>query len=203
MGYNGNNGMTWRELWEANKARIPFYRNRRGETAHSKPDGSDWTPAQWLQAVVGELGEYANLRKKYERGEINEEVFMREAGYELADTATYLSILAHQIGVDMDAAIRDKFNIVSDRVCAPIYIGDDWEWHNRLNHGNYTVPVPEYGDLIPVAVFKECCKTGAFVDYDGHGYPCRYGLQDERCQIRPSRVENIPADATHICWYNR
>lgn len=108
--------LTFDQLREANTKRLPLFRNSLGEPAHSKPDGSDWSPAQWLQAVVGELGEYANIRKKYERGDIDTATFLREAGYELADVQTYLDILAMQLGIDLGDATRQKFNLVSERV---------------------------------------------------------------------------------------
>jgi NTP pyrophosphatase (non-canonical NTP hydrolase) len=123
------NGLSFNTLREANKRRLPEFKNSLGQPAHSKPDGSDWSPAQWLQAVVGELGEYANLRKKYERGDIPESQFLREAGRELADVQTYLDILANQIGIDLGQATKMKFNEVSERVGSRVYIGDDDEWH--------------------------------------------------------------------------
>lgn len=107
---------TFASLREANVARLPQFKNRHGQPAHPKPDGSDWSPAQWLQAVVGELGEYANLRKKYERGDVDADTFKREAADELADVATYLDILAFQLGIDLETAVASKFNRVSERV---------------------------------------------------------------------------------------
>lgn len=83
-------------LREANMMRLPTHRNKRNELSHSEPDGSDWSPAQWQQAMVGELGEYANERKKYERGDWTWEEFIPLAASELSDTATYLDILASQ-----------------------------------------------------------------------------------------------------------
>lgn len=135
MSYLGNNGITWKELEAANLKRIPEFRNRRGELSHSEADGSDWSPAQWLQAVLGELGEYANVRKKFERGDIDAPDFAELAAHELADVVIYLSILAFQLDIDLDAAVRDKFNVVSDRVGSRVYIGDDWEYHLRAEIG--------------------------------------------------------------------
>lgn len=96
--------------------RLPQFKNSKGQPAHSKADGSDWSPAQWLQAVTGELGEYANLRKKYERGDIHAADFYLAAKKELADVAIYLDILSFRLGIDLGAAIREKFNEVSVRV---------------------------------------------------------------------------------------
>lgn len=110
------------DLRAANEARLPLFRNKHGQLAHSRPDGSDWSPAQWLQAVVGELGEYANLRKKFERGDINLIEFTEEAKDELADVQTYLDILAFQLGIDLGQATINKFNKVSKRVDANVFL---------------------------------------------------------------------------------
>jgi len=137
MGYN-TNGLTFNALRGANTARLPQFKNSKGEQAHSKPDGSDWTPAQWLQAVMGELGEYANKRKKFERGDITFAEFRVEAQKELADVQTYLDILAmrcldavdnpHPEGVNLGQATIDKFNEVSIRVGSDVRLAAD-DWH--------------------------------------------------------------------------
>lgn len=111
-----NTTLTFFALRTANMSRLPQFKNRHGHYAHEKPDGSDWSPAQWLQAVVGELGEYANIRKKFERGDITAEEFKREAADELADVQTYLDILAMQLDIDLAEATANKFNRVSERV---------------------------------------------------------------------------------------
>jgi NTP pyrophosphatase (non-canonical NTP hydrolase) len=108
--------LTFRELRLANIRRLPLFTNKHGARAHAKGDGSDWSPAQWFQAVVGELGEYANFRKKYERGDLTEEEFKYEAARELADAQTYLDILAFRLGIDLGVATINKFNEVSRRV---------------------------------------------------------------------------------------
>ncbi len=131
MGYL-TGGLTFATLRSANAARLPQFKNRQGGPAHSKPDGSDWSPAQWLQAVTGELGEYANLRKKFERGDgMTEEEFKIEAANELADVVTYLDILAMQLGIDLGESVKRKFNVVSERVESTVYIGEDDDWHHR------------------------------------------------------------------------
>ena len=111
--------LTFDELRIGNVERLPKFRNAKGEIAHSANDGSDWSPAQWLQAVVGEIGEYANLRKKYERGDISATEFQSLAADELADVQTYLDILAFRLGIDLGEATRNKWNRVSERVGVP------------------------------------------------------------------------------------
>lgn len=130
-------------LREANIHRLPQFKNPHGVRAHSRDDGSDWSPAQWLQAVVGELGEYANLRKKFERGDISREQFAVAAAKELADVQIYLDLLAQRCldndgfadpdGVDLSFATVEKFNEVSIRVGATTRIVNDRVWHNGPN----------------------------------------------------------------------
>jgi hypothetical protein len=124
--------LSFTTLREANKLRLPLFKNRHGRLAHAKTDGSDWSPAQWLQALVGELGEFANVRKKFERGDLTFAEYEVEAKKELADVQTYLDILAlrcldtpnaaHPTGVDLGEATIDKFNEVSARIGVPVTI---------------------------------------------------------------------------------
>jgi len=65
-----------------------------------------------------------------------------------------------------------------------------------------TGPMKE-DDVYTIAEFKECVSSGAFIDYDGHGYPVKDGYADKNIFIKPSGLNKIPADATHIVWYNR
>src|ERR1051326_4446289 len=118
------NQLKFQELRDANTLRLPLFKNCHGQPAHSEPDGSDWSPAQWLQAVCGELGEYANLRKKFERGDINEPEFTAEAANELADVVTYLDILAMRLGIELGQAVVDKFNKVSKRVGCKVFLSE-------------------------------------------------------------------------------
>lgn len=141
-------------LRKANIARLPTYKNKLGNPAHTKPDGSDWCPAQWLQATVGELGEYANFRKKYERGDITLEEFKIHAGKELADVQTYLDILALRCldssdyvdpkGIDLGLATLNKFNEVSERVGSPVRIMEFAVNDNyKINEYIITTELPE------------------------------------------------------------
>lgn len=144
MGYM-TDGLTFNNLRQANMMRVGVFKNRHGGPAHSKPDGSDWSPAQWLQAVIGELGEYANIRKKYERGDMTLEEYTAAAADELADVQTYLDLLAaraldsrdgsaHPTGIDLGRATMDKWNRVSDRVDANLVLDADG-WHYKRAPG--------------------------------------------------------------------
>ena len=117
-----NESLTFDTLRNANIARLPQFKIQHGTKAHTEPDGSDWTPAQWLQALIGEIGEYANIRKKYERGDISKNEFFELACDELADVQTYLDLLACQLGIDLGNATIDKFNYVSSRAGSTVRI---------------------------------------------------------------------------------
>ena len=113
--------LSFAALRTANEQRLPHFKNKHGEPAHSEPDGSDWSDAEWLQAVVGELGEYASIRKKVTRGDYTHEEAHSMMADELADVVCYLDILAYRLGVDLGEAVRSKFNQISDCVgCSDI-----------------------------------------------------------------------------------
>jgi NTP pyrophosphatase (non-canonical NTP hydrolase) len=113
---------TFATLRLANTKRLPTFKNAKGEPAHSQPDGSDWSNAQWLGAVLGELGEFANLEKKVVRGDLTMEQAKPALAKELADVVTYLDILAYRLDIDLGEATRAKFNEVSARVGSPVTI---------------------------------------------------------------------------------
>lgn len=117
-------GLTFRNLRLANTRRLPTFKNKRGEPAHSEADGSDWALSTWCNAVLGELGELANLIKKVERGDLTLDEARAELGKECADVVTYLDILAFRIGVDLGQETLSKFNEVSLRVGSPIFMDE-------------------------------------------------------------------------------
>lgn len=59
-----------------------------------------------------------------------------------------------------------------------------------------------HDDVYTIEEFKECCDTGAFVDYDGYGYPVRNKLANRSILVKPSDLKSIPECATHIVWFN-
>lgn len=113
--------LTFEQLRLANMRRIPQFKDKHGNLCHNA-DGSDWVPAQWFQALVGEVGEYANERKKFERGDLTHREFVEKAAKELADVQIYLDILAFRIGIDLGAAVQSKFNEVSRRVNSDVFL---------------------------------------------------------------------------------
>lgn len=67
----------------------------------------------------------------------------------------------------------------------------------------YVDPLPDYGDVFPLDEFVEMVESGFFIDYDGHGYPVKNNLVNNDIIVKPSKIDEIPKDATHIIWFNR
>lgn len=118
------NRLTFAQLRVANTMRLPQFKNAQGEPAHAMADGSDWSPSDWLMAVVGELGEAANLMKKIKRGDFAPGTQLEEAQSKLkkefADVITYMDLMAYQYRFDLGEAVLQKFNEVSARVGSTI-----------------------------------------------------------------------------------
>lgn len=117
-------GLTFNELRKMNLKRLPHFKNSKGVRAHIQPDGSDWTPADWMVATLGELGEAANILKKVRRGDLTLNEAMPQLADELADVQIYLDIMAFQLGVDLGNATINKWNKVSQRTGSPLRLGD-------------------------------------------------------------------------------
>lgn len=115
--------LTFDNLRKANLARLPQFRDAHGNIAHSMVDGSDWSLSDWSNAVLGELGEAANIIKKIRRGDFELEDVKFVLAEELADVQIYLDLLAYQVGVDLGSVTITKFNKVSYRVHSNISIG--------------------------------------------------------------------------------
>jgi NTP pyrophosphatase (non-canonical NTP hydrolase) len=71
-----------------------------------------WNALEWGGAAAGELGEALNLIKKLRRGE---NIPIQDIAFELADAVIYIDLLAARLGIGLGEAIREKFNIVSER----------------------------------------------------------------------------------------
>jgi NTP pyrophosphatase (non-canonical NTP hydrolase) len=99
----------------ANVRRLPLFQDANGRPAHARRDGSDWSPADWMTALTGEVGEAANIIKKVRRGDFPLNDAREILGDELADIMIYLDLLAFQCGIDLEEAVIRKFNKVSDK----------------------------------------------------------------------------------------
>jgi NTP pyrophosphatase (non-canonical NTP hydrolase) len=82
-----------------------------------------WTLSDWMTATAGELGEAANVIKKLNRirdgipgNTETEEELRAQLADELADTYTYLDLLAQAAGVTLRDATISKFKRVSQKI---------------------------------------------------------------------------------------
>lgn len=125
-------GLSFSALRAANIARLPEFKDAHGRPAHSATDDSDWERSAWLEALVGELGEYANLSKKVRRGDLTMAEALPHLRDELADVTTYLDILAFQLGIDLGEAAKGKFNRVSERVGSSVRLADSGWYRSDL-----------------------------------------------------------------------
>ena len=168
------NKITFEQLREANLKRLPQFKNKHGEPAHSQPDGSDWSIDRWFKAVVGEIGEFANWSKKYDRGDITAEEFLEHAAKELADWTIYTDILAYRIGMefqrkglDLGECVQNKFNEVSKRIGCDIFIGSDEITH----YGVFRKHVPDSPAIKEASLFID--QGGLIEDWGKNWEPIR------------------------------
>lgn len=123
-----NSLLSFNDLRVANVIRLPQFKNAKGEPAHSEADGSDWSPADWMTAITGELGEAANILKKLKRGDFGPkggDEYKRGLlmlAKEIADVQIYLDLFAYQFRFDLGKCVALKFNEVSTRVGADIFL---------------------------------------------------------------------------------
>lgn len=57
--------------------------------------------------------------------------------------------------------------------------------------------------LMTVEEFKTAVEDGLFIDYDGFGYAVINDDVLDNKAIIPSKLYEIPKEATHIVWFNR
>ena len=84
----------------------------------------DWGVADWSNAMAGEAGEVCNAVKKLRRiecgvqqakGPLTREDAIAEIAQEIGDTYLYLDLLAQRLGINIEDAIIETFNRVSER----------------------------------------------------------------------------------------
>ena len=66
----------------------------------------------------------------------------------------------------------------------------------------YKEDIPIYGHLMTREEWLTAVKEGALVDYDGMGCASN-GKKCSREYVVPSKADELPADATHVVWFNR
>jgi NTP pyrophosphatase (non-canonical NTP hydrolase) len=92
---------------------------------------SDWSIAEWGNALAGECGEACNVMKKIlridqnirvELAEKTREQYVEELAEELADVFLYLDLTAAAAGIDLQQAIICKFNKKSAQIGSSIIL---------------------------------------------------------------------------------
>lgn len=112
--------MTFEQFSKANRARC------------EAPDGfnhalNSWDSSDWITAVVGELGEAANIVKKLNRyrdgikgNKETEAVLRAKLRRELGDTYVYLDLFCQSLGFTVEAAAREVFDNKSVEIGYPV-----------------------------------------------------------------------------------
>ena len=74
----------------------------------------------WSNALAGEVGEFCNLIKKFNRGDIKTDfdlsIFNTDISNELADIFIYLVLNARFHFIDLESAIIRKIKIIDKRI---------------------------------------------------------------------------------------
>lgn len=103
------------------------------------PDGfnhqlDDWSLSDWMTAVVGELGEAANVLKKLNRvrdgipgNKETPEQLKQMLADEIADTFIYLDLLAFAAGFNLEDIAVSKFNRTSAKIGCSIRLPSEAE----------------------------------------------------------------------------
>ena len=80
-------------------------------------------------AMAGECGEACNVIKKLNRSrdgtpgnKETEAELIEQLGHEIADTICYSFLLANCMGIEVEKALIEKFNLVSDKHGFPEYL---------------------------------------------------------------------------------
>lgn len=98
---------------------------------------SSWSLSDWMTAVMGELGEAANVAKKLNRIRDNiagnketEAALRKKLASELADTFIYLDLIFQSLGIDPAEQITQTFNAKSAEIGSAINVGVEcWPGH--------------------------------------------------------------------------
>lgn len=78
--------------------------------------GEGWSLNDWIVAVTGELGEFANISKKVRRGDLTIEDALPDLRLEFADIMAYLMYVANKLDIDISEVFVEKWNIIGHRL---------------------------------------------------------------------------------------
>lgn len=99
-------------------------KQRQDDWKKIKPNATDWDLPTWGNAVAGETGEMCNVIKKIHRGDFdnNKEEGVEKLASEVADVVCYLDLLCQRAGIDLGAAVVNKFNEKSEEIGSEVKI---------------------------------------------------------------------------------
>lgn len=112
--------LTFGQFSEANKARC------------ESPQGfnhplAGWSTSDWMTALVGEVGEAANIVKKLNRyrdgvpgNKVSADELRDALRNELGDVFVYLDLMAQSLGFNIADAAADVFNAKSEDIGYPV-----------------------------------------------------------------------------------
>jgi NTP pyrophosphatase (non-canonical NTP hydrolase) len=92
---------------------------------------SDWSLAEWGNALAGEVGEACNVMKKIlrldtkvrtELADKDRAGYIADLGEELADAFLYMDLTAAAAGIDLEQEIIKKFNKKSRDIGSSIFL---------------------------------------------------------------------------------
>ena len=120
MGYMAD-GVTFNALRGANQSRQQEW------PGNDKAD----IPFRAIE-FAGEAGELSEAIKKWlraERGIKGSTATLDDVASEMGDVIVALDLLAQEMGINLDYAVRAKFNATSMKYGLRTYIGSDGDWH--------------------------------------------------------------------------
>lgn len=92
---------------------------------------TDWSLSDWMTALMGELGEAANVAKKLNRvrdgipgNKETEAELQDKLARELADTFIYLDLTFQRIGRRLGDVVAEVFNAKSRQIGSDIVVGE-------------------------------------------------------------------------------
>lgn len=155
--------MTFEEFCDKNESRCRRWH----------PDPNDWSLSDWYVALAGEIGEGANIVKKMNR--ITSGVtgnrdpatlasLKKKLGEELADSLIYVFLVAYKADIDLELALIEKFNVVSEALGFPEFIGPH-NWREILKNeaqGRSGVTGGQSLDVIGDKAIAEKIASGRF-----------------------------------------
>ncbi|MEH6474077.1 MAG: MazG-like family protein [Sneathiella sp.] len=134
--------LTFDRLRKANVERAPHFTNAKGDLANCE----SWSLNDWFAALIGEVGEAANISKKIKRGDFSLAEVRDHFANELADVQIYLDLLAAKAGIDLGEATVKKFNKVSELQNINVMLSGapSWLCHEEDWLGDDSVDINNY-----------------------------------------------------------